>query len=91
MKIKDEAHTHFKAFIECAEVKTRQHANILWTDGDGEYKSKKFDAYLKAKGIHHEKTNAYTSQENSVSEQMNCTVEEMAWCMLNDAGLLNVY
>ncbi|GBE88792.1 Retrovirus-related Pol polyprotein from transposon TNT 1-94 [Sparassis crispa] len=91
MKTKDEALSHFKAFVERAEVETGQHANILRTDGGGEYESKEFEAYLKEKGIHHEKTNAYTPQENGVSERMNRTIEEMARSMLNDAGLPNTY
>ncbi|GBE82734.1 hypothetical protein SCP_0411190 [Sparassis crispa] len=91
MKMKDEALSHFKAFVERAEVETGQRANILRTDGGGEYESKEFEAYLKEKGIHHEKTNAYTPQENGVSERMNRTIEEMARSMLNDAGLPNTY
>ncbi|GBE88168.1 Retrovirus-related Pol polyprotein from transposon TNT 1-94 [Sparassis crispa] len=91
MKKKDEVLSHFKAFVERAEVETGQRANILRTDGGGEYESKEFEAYLKEKGIHHEKTNAYTPQENGVSERMNRTIEEMARSMLNDAGLPNTY
>ncbi|GBE86218.1 Retrovirus-related Pol polyprotein from transposon TNT 1-94 [Sparassis crispa] len=78
MKTKDEALSHFKAFVERAEVETGQRANILRTDGGGEYESKEFEVYLKEKGIHHEKTNAYTPQENGVSERMNRTIKEMA-------------
>ena len=46
-----------------------------------------FKAYLQEKGIQHEKTNAYTPEENGVSECMNRTIVEMARCLLNDAGL----
>ena len=42
--------------------------NLFRSDGSGEYGLKAFEAYLVSKGIHHEKTNAYTPQENSVSE-----------------------
>ncbi|KIK15365.1 hypothetical protein PISMIDRAFT_115244, partial [Pisolithus microcarpus 441] len=55
-----------------------------------------FKQYLKSKGVHHEKTNAYTPQENGMSEQMNHTLVESARAMLSDhslptAGLPNKY
>ena len=48
-------------------------------------------AYFKSKGIHHEKTNTYTPQENGVAEHMNRTIEEMALSFLKDAGLPKTY
>ena len=63
----------------------------LRSNGGGEYGSKAFKAYLESKGIRHEKTNAYTPQENGVAEQMNCTLVESARAMLHDAGLPNSY
>ena len=44
------------------------------TDGGGEYCSKEFEAFLAEKGIKHEKTNAYTPQENGVAERRNLTL-----------------
>ena len=44
-----------------------------------------------SKGIHHKKTNAYTPQENGVSEQMNHTLVESTWSMLHDASLTVSY
>ena len=60
-------------------------------DGGGEYRSTALQDYFKSKGIHHEMTNAYTPQENSVSERMNCILVKMARAMLFDAGLPNAY
>jgi hypothetical protein len=56
-------------------------------DGGGEYESSKLKAYLVEKGIHHEKTNADTPPENGVAKRINCTIQEMARCLLHDAGL----
>ena len=91
LKSKDEVFGQMKAYIECAETITGERANLFRSDGGGEYGSKEFAAYLTLKGIHHEKMNAYTPQENSVSERMNRTLVESAWAMLKDAGLPNTY
>jgi hypothetical protein len=64
---------------------------ILRSDGGGEYGSKEFKSYLESKGIKHEKTNAYTPQENGVAERMNWTLVESAHSMLNDANLPNSF
>ena len=80
-----------KALIEQAEVETGECLNYFCSDGGGEYRSKELALYFESKGIHHKKTNAYTSQENGVAKQMNCTIIEMAWTFLQDASLPNTY
>ena len=60
-----------KGLIECAEVETGERVKYFRSDGRGEYGSRELAAYFESKGIHHEKTNAYTPQENSVAERMN--------------------
>jgi hypothetical protein len=65
--------------------------NFFRSDGRGEYESAELNLYLSNKGIHHEKTNAYAPQENSVSECMNYTLMEMAQCLLHDAGLPDIF
>ena len=91
LKSKDEVYGQMKAYIERAETITGERVNLFRSDGGGEYGSNEFAAYLTLKGIHHEKINAYTPQENGVSEQMNRTLVESAWAMLKDAGLPNTY
>jgi hypothetical protein len=91
LKEKSEVLTHFKTFIECAEVITGVKGKILQSNGGGEYGSKEFKLYLDSKGIQHEKTNAYMPQENGVVEWMNHTLVESARAMLNDAGLPHSY
>ena len=80
-----------KALIEHAEVETREHLNYFHSDSGGEYESKELASYFESKGIHHEKTNAYTPQENSVTKRMNHTIVEMAWTFLQDTSLPNTY
>ena len=64
---------------------------IIRSDGGGEYTSKAFKAYLESKGIYHEKTNAYTPQENGMVEWMNYTLVESTQAMLYDVELPNSY
>lgn len=84
-------HRYFVTFIDAkdyftrSEVETGERPNTFRSDGGGEYCSQEFSAYLKSKGIHHEKTNAYTPQENGVAERMNRTLVETARAMLHDA------
>lgn len=42
---------------------------------------------MKGLGIIHQKTNAYTPQQNSVAERFNRTLVEKARCLLFDADL----
>ncbi|THH12698.1 hypothetical protein EUX98_g9791, partial [Antrodiella citrinella] len=90
-KTKEETADETRYVIERAEMETGQKLNFLRTDGGGEYDSTRFRQYLKSKGIHHEKTTAYTPQHNGVEERFNRTIFEMARTMLNDAGLPNSY
>jgi hypothetical protein len=77
-KGKDETLSKLQVYVPRAETVTGEHLNFFRSDGGGEYESTELNLYLSNKGIHHEKTNAYTPQENGVSECMNCTLMEMA-------------
>jgi transposase InsO family protein len=91
VKTKDEVFGLTKSYFERAEVESGERPNYFRSDGGGEYGSKEFQSYLESKGIHHEKTNAYTPQENGVAERMNRTIVEMARTMLRDVQLPNSY
>jgi hypothetical protein len=80
-----------KALIKRAEVETGERVNYFRSDGGGEYGSKELATYFESKGIHHERTNTYTPQENGVAEWMNRTIVEMAQTFLQDAGLPNTH
>ncbi|KIL57633.1 hypothetical protein M378DRAFT_16140, partial [Amanita muscaria Koide BX008] len=88
---KDETSAALKSYIERAEVETGERVNYFRSDGGGEYGSNELAAYFKSKGIHHEKTNAYTPQENGITEHMNRTIVEMARTLLKGADLPDSY
>ena len=91
IKTKSEVPKLIKEYLERAKTETGERANYFRSDGGGEYGSTSLQDYFKSKGIHHEMTNPYTPQENSVSEWMNRMLLEMARAMLSDAGLPNTY
>ena len=90
-KRKGEAEHYTKAYIERAEAETGERANFFRSDGGGEYGSTELQKWFELKGIHHEKTNPYTPQENGVAERDNRTLVEMARSMLSDAGLPKMF
>ncbi len=66
------------------EKETGKVLKILCTDSGGEYMSNTFSTYLANNSIKCKLTNAYTLQENSVSECANCTLNNLAWSMIAD-------
>ena len=60
---------------------------IFRTDNGLEFCSTEFENYLKEAGIIHQKTNAYTPEQNGLSERTNRTIIERARCLLFHAGL----
>ena len=56
-------------------------------DNGGEFTSKEFWNYCKDKGIKRHFTNAYTPQQNGVTERMNHIVMGMARSMMQFKGL----
>ena len=81
-KSKDKAFNIFKIWRSHAEKETRKPLKILCTDSGGEYTSAVFSSYLAENGIKCELTNAYTPQENGVSECANCTMNNLACSMI---------
>ena len=76
-----------KTLMEWSEVETGKRANILRTDGGGEYRRLEFQGWLKSRGMHHEMTNASIPQENGVAEHLNRTILEMTRAMLFESKL----
>ena len=52
---------------------------------------KKLTVYFKSKSIHHDKTNAYTPQENGIAERINRTIVEMACTLLSGANISIIF
>ncbi len=77
-KTKDNALAAFKTWKVHAEKETGKSLKILRTDGGGEYTSTAFNSFLAKCGIKRETMNAYTPQENRVSECANRTINTLA-------------
>ena len=67
------------------EKETGKVLKILCTDGGSEYTSNTFSTYLADNSIKCELTNAYTPQENGVSEHANHTLNNLTQSMIADA------
>ena len=90
-KLKDDALGIFKSWLARAEKETGKSLKVFQSDGGGEFTSGAFKAFLDEKGIKREVTNAYTPQENGVSECANQTLNNLAHSMMADAkGVLQV-
>lgn len=87
MKNKNEVFRIFKEFQFMVEKQKERKIKVLRTDNGGEFCSHDFEKYLKQQGIIHQKTNAYTPQQNGLSERMNRSLVEKARCLMFDAGL----
>lgn len=84
---KSQAFNEFIKFKAAVENQTSRKIKVLRTDNGGEYCGKEFENYLARHGIKHDKTIAYTPEQNGVAERMNRNIVERVRCMLTDAGL----
>ena len=91
LKTKDQVFEYFQEWKALVEKQSKYKLKTLRTDNGGEYTSKRFEQYLKAEGIRHEKTIPKTPEQNGVSERLNRTLVEGARSMLLDAKLAKSY
>ena len=87
IKQKNEVFQTFKNFKVMVENQQNKKIKILRTDNGGEFCSGQMESYLTNEGIIHQKTNAYTPEQNGVCERANKTIVEKARCLLFDAKL----
>ena len=87
LKHKNEVFQKFKDFKAIVENQQDKKIKILRTDNGGEFCSSVMESYLTKEGIIHQKTTAYTPEQNGVCERANRTVIEKARCLLFDAKL----
>lgn len=85
MERKDEALSYTKVFIAEAETQTGLKLKRFRTDGGGEYVGHEFRDFLREKGIVHEKSTAYTPQQNGVAERFNKVIVSMFHAMILQA------
>lgn len=87
LKHKHEVFQKFKDFQAMVENQQNKKIKILRTDNGGEFCNGAMENYLTKEGIIHQKTTAYTPEQNGVCERANRTVIEKARCLLFDAKL----
>ena len=73
------------------ERETKEKIGTLRTNNGGEFTSNEFQNYCKDRGIKRHFTNAYTPQQNGVTERMNRTLMGMARSMMQFKGLSSSY
>lgn len=88
---KSEVLAHFKEFKAFVEVQLERKIKAIRSDNGTEYCNKEFEKLCRSNGIVHQKSVAYTPQQNGVAERMNRTLVERAKCMLADASLKKSY
>lgn len=76
-----------KDLIIRLETLTGQRVKIIRSDRGGEFIETLLGEFFKEKGITHELTAPYTSQQNGVAERFNRTTHEHALAMLFDADI----
>lgn len=77
----------FGPMIMAIENQKESAMKIFRSDNGGEFCASVFENFLESNGIVHQKTNAYTPEQNGVSERMNRTLVEKARCLMFDAKL----
>lgn len=77
----------FKDFKLLVEGQCELKIKTLRSDNGGEYINDNFDKFLLDNGIIHQKSTAYSPQQNGLAERMNRTLIEKVRCMLIDATL----
>jgi transposase InsO family protein len=87
LKHKNQAPKAIEAYVTMAENQYGKTVKIIRTDRGGEFWNKKVEEFCREKGIIHQKTNPYSSQENGIAERLNKSLMEKARSMLEDAFL----
>ena len=87
LRTKDEAAAALEEVIQLFETQLGKKVKQIRSDGGGEYLNHTMAAYCSSKGILHQKTTAYSPQQNGVAERLNRTLLDRTRAMLADSGL----
>jgi hypothetical protein len=87
LKLKSDFFDKFLAYKALVEKQSGHQIQKLRTDNGGEYVNNNLTIYFTTQGIQMQQTFPYTPQQNGVSERKNCTLKEMANCMIQSKGL----
>lgn len=91
LKNKSEAAGKIKQYVRWVENFFGRKPLVIRSDRGGEYVNRELRKFFEAKGIHAQYTTPYSPQQNDVAERKNRSLQEMASCMLSDAGLEKIY
>ncbi|SCV67083.1 BQ2448_5729 [Microbotryum intermedium] len=84
---KSEVFNIFKEWLAKVELETSAQLKVLRSDNGGEYWSKVFTQFCKARGIHWQYSIPHTPQQNGRTECVNCSIVEGVLALLADAHL----
>jgi hypothetical protein len=82
LKAKGETFEKFKQYKALVENEIGHKIKMLRSDNEGEFVSKKFDAFLAECGIQRQTSAPYSPQQNGVAERANRTIMECARSMI---------
>lgn len=82
-EVKDKFHI-FQTFVE---NQLQKKIKAVRTDGGKEFVNREFDDYLASKGIHHQTTAPYSSQQVGVAERTHRSITEKARTLLAESSL----
>jgi transposase InsO family protein len=82
VKTKDKVYKTIKAMLKAAYTKTKVKAVLVRTNNGTEFCTSKVAKLLCSKGIKHECCAPYVKQGNGIAKQENCTLCNMAQCLL---------
>jgi len=87
IRAKSDTFGRFQEYLSRVERQTGLELKRLHSDNGGEYCSTEFRDFLTSHGIEHQRTCAYTPQQNGVAERMNRTLLNMVRSMLRQSGM----
>lgn len=87
LRHKSDAAVCIKRFVAQAKTQFGKTPCVIRSDGGGEYVNAELKSFYDQEGIKSQLTAAYSPQQNGVAERKNRSLQEMATCMLADAGL----
>lgn len=91
LKNKNQVFKCLTEFKNIAEKQSDCQLKTVRSDNGGEYVNKLVASFCEKYGIVHQRTAAYTPQQNGVAERMNRTLLDRVRCMLIDSNLPRVF
>lgn len=91
LKKKSEASARIQQYVRWVQNRFGRKPLAIRSDGGGEYIGRELREFYEAEGIEAQFTTPYSPQQNGVAERRNRYLQEMAICMLADAGLGKLY